>query len=141
MRLVGGLLNDTFDSVETPDADQVKGGSDGDQDLVHRVGRGAYMQIMGQVFSMLFDLSQAISTDELVKLSRIVAEQRRAEIAARKVEIGSRAGKRRRGKLDSKTGAGRLPESFGDIVRQVYGVSISDSSGQSNGRGGDGSSD
>lgn len=146
MQLVGGLLNSAFDQVTS-----TCGGKGDDQcsdsdrkyaDVsVRRVGQGAYLQIMGQVFAALFDLSQAIPTDELVKLSKIVAEQRRAETGARKAETAGGGAARRSSRkpqghdLDTPCRNRALPESFGGMVQQIYGVSVTDSAAQRNGSG------
>jgi hypothetical protein len=81
MRLIGDLLNAALGGLAdtSPGCDRVGPGSD-------RVGRGAYLHIMGQVFEALDGLSQAVPLDDLVRLSRIVAEQRRAELNTRKLE-------------------------------------------------------
>lgn len=128
MQLVGGLLNSAFDQVgHHSETDHMSADAS-----VRRVGQGAYLQVMGQVFAALFDLSQAIPTDELVKLSKIVAEQRRAETGARRVESAvdgaARSGAKAHAHGSDTTGRGReLPESFGDMVQQIYGVSVTDS--------------
>jgi len=136
MQLVGGLLNSAFDQV----GHHGEAGRLSADASVRRVGQGAYLQIMGQVFAALFDLSQAIPTDELVKLSKIVAEQRRAETGARKVvstvDGATRSGAKAPVHGSDTPGRGReLPESFGDMVRQIYGVSVTDSAAGGNGLG------
>lgn len=116
MELVGNLLNTAMDALPSDDA-----GGD-------CVGRGAYLNIMGQVFDALDGLSLAIPmNDDLVKLSKIVAEQRRAELNTRKVELADnalRAGEDEAEDDDFETR--RLPAGFGKIVRQVYGASFAD---------------
>ncbi len=104
-----------------------------------RVGQGAYLQVMGKAFEVLDGLSQTIEIDDLVKISKIVAEQRRAEMNARKLQLvdesaeadakRSRAGANGTGANGTGAagiGSRELPESFGDIVRQIYGTTLAD---------------
>lgn len=102
---------------------------------VDAVGRGAYLHLMGAVFEALEGLSLAIPVEDLVKLSKVIAEQRRAELGSRKLEsIGSDAAPRRRTapafretsveSADADFETRRLPARFGEIVRQVYGTSF-----------------
>ena len=147
MQLIGRLLHAAVGNLE-------KG--DGEADAV---GRGAYLHIMGQVFETLDGLSQSIPLDDLVKLSKVVAEQRRAELSTRKLEegvassridTGKRAGGGARGaRSGGLRGNGEVPEgddfatrhlpaNFAQIVRQIYGTSLagdvgSGSAGRGNG--------
>jgi len=133
MQLIGRLLQAAMGNL-------AKG--DGEADAV---GRGAYLHIMGQVFEALDGLSQAIPLDDLVKLSKVVAEQRRAELNTRKLEEGIASGRidtgrpagggARGARSDGPRGNGqvpegddfatrRLPANFAEIVRQIYGTSL-----------------
>lgn len=133
MESIGRLLNAAVGKLEE---------SDGEDDAV---GRGVYLHIMGQVFEALDGLSQSIPLDDLVKLSKVVAEQRRAELSTRKLEegiAGSRPGTGKRsggGARGAPSGGGRgsaqvpegddfatrkLPVDFAQIVRQIYGTSL-----------------
>ena len=133
MQLIGRLLHAAVGNLE-------KG--DGEADAV---GRGAYLHIMGQVFETLDGLSQSIPLDDLVKLSKVVAEQRRAELSTRKLEEGIASGRLDTGKRSSDGARGvpsggghgnaqvpesedfatrRLPANFAQIVRQIYGTSL-----------------
>lgn len=124
MRLVGDLLHASVGELT-----EANSGTD-------RLGRGAYLHILGQVFEALDGLSQAIPLDDLVKLSKVVAEQRRAELNSRKVELAGRAlnaGNHAPGTgasgadetpadFDSRT----LPANFGEVVRRIYGASFAE---------------
>ena len=142
MQLVGGLLNTAFESVIAPPEGRHHGAGPGGDDAVYRVGQGAYLHVMGQVFAVLFDLSQGLPVEQLTRLSRIVAEQRRAETSARKIQVAvgvvsarrSARGAVRSGPVSddpasvAPQGDRRLPESFGAIVRELYGVSVTNGS-------------
>ena len=127
MRLVGDLLHASVGELAEANTQ------------TDRLGRGAYLHILGQVFEALDGLSQAIALDDLVKLSKVVAEQRRAELNSRKVELAGRAlsaGEAGSGStvaseactaeseasFDSRT----LPANFGEVVRRIYGASFAD---------------
>ena len=96
------------------------------------VGRSLYLHMIAQVFLALDGLSQAVPIDDLVKLSKVVAEQRRAEASSRKVEQGvspAQGDRKRRGIKSRPTDADdfdirRLPPNFGETVRQIYGTSF-----------------
>lgn len=127
MQLVGDLLNAAL-------VDLI-GSSRG----ADRAGRAAYLHIIGQVFEALHGLSQAVPLDDLVKLSKVVAEQRRAEQSARKVESAdgstavAAAGSGVRRVVENHDGARggegarakrRLPANFGTVVQEIYGASL-----------------
>jgi hypothetical protein len=95
------------------------------------------------VFEALDGLSQAVPLDDLVRLSRIVAEQRRAELNTRKLEAlltRAEASNNRRGSADDNpsteaqskrrtpTSPEELPAHFNAMVRRLYGVTIADDS-------------
>ncbi len=80
--------------------------------------RRAYLMLVGMVYERLGAGEQEIPTDELVALAKVLAENRR-------VEVRSRAGDQLGGAVETGAGNdGRLPKRFGDIVRQVYGISF-----------------
>ena len=128
MQLVGDLLRSSFEQLAGEDLDQCS------------VGRGAYLQLMAQVFEVLNGLSKAIPLKTLTVLSKIVADQRRAETAARKIAARRTASGKGNRFNDDRDGDGggdgdgerehavsrRLPERFGEIVRDIYGVTLVD---------------
>ena len=100
-----------------------------------RLGRGAYLQVMGRAFEVLDGLSQTVEVDDLVKISKVVAEQRRAELNHRKLQLAADLTTERTRKTSrSRSTNGEsddprdieLPESFGEIVRQIYGTTLAD---------------
>lgn len=125
---VGELLRAAMAQLET-------GSESGD-----RVGQGAYLQVMGKAFEVLDGLSQTIKIDDLVKISKIVAEQRRAEMNSRKLQVvddeAAEANSKRscagaNGTASVEIENRELPEAFGDIVRQIYGTTLAaDMNGQ-----------
>jgi len=116
MKLVGDLVRIAIDQL--PEA-----GADSD-----RVGRGAYLHIIQQVVDTLEGLTSALPLDELARLSRIVAEQRRAEMTSRKLEGagGCSGAASARRDAESPVGIPRLPARFREMIRELYGVSIDD---------------
>lgn len=119
MQLVGELLNAALDELI------------GARNRSDRLGRAAYLHIIGQVFEALDGLSQAIPLDDLVKLSKIVAEQRRVELNTRKVDPDARRARNgdrpppAESEPDEPQTRG-LPAHFGEIVRQIYGASFAE---------------
>ncbi len=78
----------------------------------------AYLMLVGLVYERLASNEAEIPTDELFALSKILAENRRAE--ARLSEHN-----RPEKPADRPTSLGNeLPENFADIVRQVYGTNF-----------------
>jgi len=114
MQFVGRLLNTAVESLEKT------------EDGVDAVGSGAYLCLMGEVFEALDGLSQALPLDDLVKLSKVVTEQRRAELSARKLAAadGEPAQKRKPAGEAAELAQRKLPPNFGDVVRQIYGTSL-----------------
>lgn len=81
--------------------------------------RRAYLMLVGLVYERLATNEQEISTDELVALAKILAENRRAEARLRQ--------DRRPHESSPPTppsGNGKLPDRFADVVRQVYGATL-----------------
>ncbi len=96
-----------------------------------RLGQGAYLQVMGRAFEVLDGLSQTVEVDDLVKISKVVAEQRRAELNHRKLQLAADLTTERTCETsrsaDGESGDTEtieLPESFGEIVRQIYGTTL-----------------
>lgn len=113
---VASILDSTFGKLSECDADLW--------------GHRAYLMLIGLVYERLAADEDDMPTDELVALAKIIAENRRVELSLRKVGEDTGA---------AKTCGGRLPDSFGDIVRQVYGTNFhapDDSSPAENGGNG-----
>ncbi len=82
--------------------------------------RRAYLMLVGLVYERLATNEAEIPTEELVRLARVLAENRRAEVRACRKKIDETPD-------DVKPGSsGRLPERFADLVRQVYGTNFHD---------------
>lgn len=78
--------------------------------------RRAYLMLVGLVYERLATNEDEISTNELVALAKVLAENRRAE--ARLQTQPSEVTKPATGRT------GELPTHFGNLVRQVYGVNF-----------------
>ncbi len=78
--------------------------------------RRAYLMLIGMVYERLATNEDEISTEDLVALAKILAENRRAEARLRVLAQPPEAG------TPSTDRAGELPERFADVVRQVYGI-------------------
>ena len=76
----------------------------------------AYLMLVGLVYERLATNEQELSTDELVALAKILAENRRAE--ARRPQGKQTADKDE----PPTTNDGPLPKPFADAVREVYGL-------------------
>lgn len=77
--------------------------------------RRAYLMMVGLMYQWLATNEKEVSTEELVSLSKVLAEQRRAEARSR----GS-------GEKETETvgPGGELPEDIGEAVKQVYGTNF-----------------
>lgn len=85
--------------------------------------RRAYLLLVGMVYERLALDEEEIPTDELVKLAKVLAENRRIEAQAR--QAADRDGGGPADPHDEeKTPDGQLPESVADAVRQVYGTNF-----------------
>jgi len=80
--------------------------------------RRAYLMLIGLLYERLATNEADISTDELVALSKVLAENRRAEARLRD--------NHRPPKPEEPAPAlgGELPEQLADVVRQVYGTNF-----------------
>ncbi len=76
--------------------------------------RRAYLMLVGLIHARLS--AKDVSTEEVVKLAKALAENRRAEASATKQEPRDGPG------TLSEVRTGDLPARFADVVRQVYGV-------------------
>jgi len=77
-----------------------------------------YLMLVGMVYERLASNEAEIPTDELIAMSKILAENRRAEVRLNE--------HRRPDKPAEQTtkASNDLPENFADIVRQVYGTNF-----------------
>ena len=86
--------------------------------------RRAYLLLVGLVYERLATDDEEISTDELVRLAKALAENRRVEARLRDGKDPEQPAE-----ADSPP-RGDLPERFGDVVRQVYGTNFQTPSAQ-----------
>ena len=87
----------------------------------------AYLSLMSTVFSTLQENEEQFPTVELVRLSKIITDQRAVRIKERDVEI--KAAKQAETVNDGEKAelpATGLPDNFDEIVRRIYGVEIKD---------------
>ncbi len=80
--------------------------------------RRAYLMLVGLVYERLATNEDELPTEELAALSKVLAENRRAESQSRKGERAEEAPK------DKPPPSSGLPENFADVVRQVYGTNF-----------------
>ena len=79
--------------------------------------RRAYLMLVGVMYQWLAANEKEVSTEELVALSKMLAEQRRAEAQSRdnaEPQTGP----------ESVGAEGELPEDFGQAVKQIYGTNF-----------------
>ncbi len=79
--------------------------------------RRAYLMLVGLVYERLATQEDEISTDELVSLAKILAENRRANGRARDPSAEPVG-------VEAPPSSGRLPPHFASLVRQVYGANV-----------------
>jgi hypothetical protein len=78
--------------------------------------RRAYLLLVGVVYERLAEKESEISTDELIALAKVLAESRRAEHRARDSTST-------RSEMKASEGAGGLlPDAFGHVLQEVYGL-------------------
>ncbi|MCH8969466.1 MAG: hypothetical protein IIA66_10170 [Planctomycetes bacterium] len=98
-----------------------------ERDEADRLCNSAYLSLMSTVSGMLQEDEEQFPTAELVRLSKIITDQRAVGVKERNVELktakqtDSAGGNDKAKPLD--TG---LPENFDEIVRRIYGVEIKD---------------
>ena len=80
------------------------------------LGQHAYLAIVSVLFERLTTNGKDISTEELAALSRMLAEQRRAEAQSSRGSSGEEA--------EAAKGEGELPADFGEAVKQIYGTNF-----------------
>lgn len=87
--------------------------------------RRAYLMLVGVIYERLATGEADMPTEELIALAKVLAESRRAEgrtRAAHQTEAGTSANE----PGAPPVGNGRLPDTFGEVVRQIYGAALSD---------------
>lgn len=84
--------------------------------------RRAYLMLVGIVYERLATNETDVSTEELIALAKLLAESRRADNQARGTPVEGPTTERQSGASASDNG--RLPDSFGDVVRQIYGTNV-----------------
>jgi hypothetical protein len=77
--------------------------------------RRAYLMMVGLMYQWLATNEKEVSTEELVALSKVLAEQRRAEAQSRGSDEKE---------TETVGPGGELPEDFGEAVKQVYGTNF-----------------
>ena len=83
-------------------------------------GHRAYLMLVGMVYERLAINEEDVSTEELVALAKVIAENRRLEVRLREL------GETQRDNGKATTPEGPLPDHFGDIVRRVYGTNFAE---------------
>jgi len=83
-------------------------------------GHRAYLMLVGVVYERLAINEKDVSTEELVSLAKVIAENRRLEVRLREL------GETQRDNGQATTPNGPLPDHFGDIVRRVYGTNFAE---------------
>ena len=87
----------------------------------------AYLSLMSTVFGTLQEDEEQFPTAELVRLSKIITDQRAVGVKERDVELKKAKQARSAGGNDkAKPLDTGLPENFDEIVRRIYGVEIKD---------------
>ncbi len=80
--------------------------------------RRAYLMLVGLVYERLALDEDEIPTEELVKLAKVLAENRRIEAKLQQATKDSTPDK------EDEAAKGDLPDRFADVVRQVYGTNF-----------------
>lgn len=80
--------------------------------------RRAYLAIVALIYERLTASENDLTTDELVTLSKILSESRRAESQSRKSQAAETNATEKSSPSD------KLPENFTETVRQVYGTNF-----------------
>ncbi len=101
---VGAILNETFGRFA--------------ESSPNLWDRRAYLMLVGIVYERLATNEDELSTEDLVTLSKVLAESRRAEAQSRKRALGDEDSR------DNTSPSDELPEHFADTVRQVYGTNF-----------------
>ncbi len=111
MRSIGRLLREAF-------------GEDREHDPAV-VTRDAYRVVVSRIIEALANAKPEISTEELIALSKAVAEQRRLDIA--RLEIERKYPQEVPPNDTDSPGPSRpLPKAFGRVVRDIYGTNLAE---------------
>ncbi len=115
MRHIGGLIRESFGPRRGSDSASVT--------------RDACRVVVSLIIETLSEATEQISTEELAAVCKMLAEQRKLDIA--QMEIERKYPKKPSGGNRSPTGRrGPLPERFGQIVEEIYGTNISETTSQ-----------
>lgn len=90
--------------------------------------RRAYLMLVGLVYERLATNEVEISTDELIALAKVLAENRRAEARVSQTQRAQTA------EETSDPCTGELPDRFTDVVRQIYGTNLQTHDAQNTGK-------
>lgn len=80
--------------------------------------RRAYLMLVGLVYERLATSEEELSTDELMSLSKVLTDNRRAEAQSKKSEHSAPPAE------DETAPSADLPGNFTEIVRRVYGTNF-----------------
>jgi len=89
--------------------------------------RRAYLMLVGIVYNRLANDEADIPTEELIALAKLLAESRRADSQSHAARVDTQTKERREdatANAPCATGNGRLPDAFGEVVRQIYGTNV-----------------
>lgn len=116
LRLMGKVLQDAMATLPESPADD------------DRVGRSAYFCMINGVLEVMQGALSRMPLRRIAQVSRIIAEQRRAEVNSRKVDLALRvAGLSAAAKSAKQRGEVRpLPAYFDQMIRELYGVTLED---------------
>ena len=88
--------------------------------------RRAYLMLVGIAYERLALDELEIPTDELISLAKLLAESRRADTQARGQDGKTQHGATVTESKELSANNDRLPDAFGDVIRQIYGTRIPD---------------
>ena len=80
--------------------------------------RKAYLMLVGLVYEKLATCEEELSTNELVSLAKVLAENRRAEVRSRSHPGDYQVDHNHRNR------SGKLPENLTGVIRQIYGANL-----------------
>ena len=86
--------------------------------------RRAYLLLVGLVYERLATNEDEVSTDELIKLGKALAENRRADARTRKSRADDDGHSDATDDKSDPDSNGKLPTRFADLIRQVYGAKV-----------------
>ena len=100
--------------------------------------RRAYLMLVGIVYERLACDEACVPTEELISLAKLLAESRRADTQARDGAADKvTQGDKRRGSSGParSTPNEKLPDAFSEVVRQIYGATVSQGASNDQGKG------